>query len=192
MTARAWLKPTLVSGLVVVGLAGLSVALRRDPRRPPLETLPADMVRTPAAVTNGRAAALPGGFVELPPPAGAVPHGGDVPTFGPSLEEAARAGRELVNPAAATPAVVARGAVVWANACVVCHGAAGRGDAPVTKLGFPPPPTLVRAESRALADGEVFHAITYGRKNMPSAALQVEVADRWCVIRYLRTLQEAK
>jgi len=192
MTSRPWLKPTLVAGLVVFGLAGLSLALRRDPRRPPLEMLPADMVRTPAAVTNGRHPAMPGGFVQQLPPAGSVPHGMDAPTFGPSLEEAARAGRELTNPSASTPAVVARGAAVWANACVVCHGPGGRGDAPVTKLGFPPPPTLLRPESRALADGEVFHAITYGRKNMPSAALQVDATDRWCVIRYLRTLQEAK
>lgn len=192
MTSCAWWRPTLVSALVVVGLAGLSLALRRDPRSPPLEMLPADMVRTPAAVTNGRHPSLPGGVVQQAPPRGAIPYGEDAPSFGPSLEEAARAGRELANPVATTPAVLARGAVVWANACVVCHGATGRGDAPVTKLGFPPPPTLLRPESRALVDGEVFHAITYGRKNMPSAALQVEVADRWKVIRYLRTLQEAK
>ena len=192
MTSRPWLVPAAVSAAVVLGFAAAAFALRHDPRRPALENLPADMVRSPASVTNQPASPTHGGFVQRPPPPHTVPYGDERPRFGASIEEAARAGRELSSPIPKSSTALARGEVVWVRACALCHGAAGRGDAPITKRGFPPPPALTRPESRALTDGEVFHAITYGRKNMPSAALQVDVADRWNVIQYVRKLQETR
>ena len=43
-------------------------------------------------------------------------------------EEAKRAGAELVNPYAATPANLARGKQVFDTVCFVCHGPRGEGD----------------------------------------------------------------
>ena len=189
MRRPPWL--VLLAGVLALGLLGLAALLRRDPSRLNLEPLPADMVRSPALVTGGRSALFPDGIVQRSPPEGSVARGALPLGFGPSAEEALRAGRELVNPVPADVAASARGKLVFARVCAGCHGPAGRADAPALLRGVPPPPTLIRPETRALPDGEIFHVLTFGRKNMPSAALQTSRDDRWKVIRYLRTLQEA-
>jgi mono/diheme cytochrome c family protein len=179
---------------VVVALAATLVAgavlLRRDPRERNFEVLPADMARSPAALSCGTTAAFADGLVQRAPPEGTVARGYPPVPYGPSLEEAARAGRELVNPVSAGPRDLARGEAVFRAFCASCHGLSGLGDAPVSKRGFPPPPSLLRSEAKALADGEMFHAVTFGRKNMPSHAAQVERDDRWRAIRWVRALQE--
>lgn len=180
----------LLAALGTLALAG-ALSVRRDPRRPNLEVLPADMVRGPAAQSGMASGLFADGRVQRLPPAGTIARGALPLPFGPGPEEAARAGRELTNPVPAEPREVARGRTVFAAACACCHGPTGLADAPAVQRGVPPPPSLLRPETRALPDGEVFHAITFGRKNMPSAALQVVPEDRWRVIRYLRSLQEA-
>jgi mono/diheme cytochrome c family protein len=186
------LRVLLAALAVGAPLLGAAAALRRDPRVRNWVPLPADMVLGPAAQTQDTTTSFADGRVQRRPPAGTVARGTRALDFRPGEEEAKRAGKELGNPVPDSPEARARGEAVWRRACVHCHGLAGKGDAPVTLRGFPPPPDLHRPESRALADGEMFHAITFGRKNMPSAALQVETPDRWCVIRYVRTLQEAR
>jgi mono/diheme cytochrome c family protein len=176
-----------VTALLVVGFV-----LRRDPAEPHLEVLPADMARSPAVKSGEVAAVLPDGLTQWREPVGTIARGHLPLGYGPTPEEAARAGRELVNPWPDGDALGRRGEAVFARACAVCHGPTGRADAAVTKRGVPPPPTLIRPESRALLDGEIFHAITFGRKNMPSLALQTSLEDRWAVIRHVRRLQEAR
>jgi len=175
---------------LVAALAGAARLLSRDPRQRNLEVLPADMVRSPALKSGGTTDLFEDGIVQRTAPEGTIARGALPFPFGPSLEEAARAGAELENPVAATPEVLARGEFVFATWCSACHGAGGLGDAPITKRGFPPPPSLLRPESKALRDGEIYHALVYGRKNMPSPAGLVAKEDRWKVIRYLRRLQE--
>jgi hypothetical protein len=41
-----------------------------------------------------------------------------------------------------------------------------------------------------MPDGQMYHLLTLGQKNMASYASQVERADRWKVIRHIRALQE--
>lgn len=181
----------LFGAVVAVGLLGLAALLSRDPSRLNLVPLPADMVRSPALPSGGRSSLFPDGLVQRTPPEGSVARGALPLGFGPGPEEALRAGRELVNPVPIDAASIARGKLVFARVCAGCHGPAGRADAPTVLRGVPPPPTLIRPETRALPDGEVFHALTFGRKNMPSAALQTSRDDRWKTIHYLRTLQGA-
>jgi mono/diheme cytochrome c family protein len=185
---------TALLGAMVV-LAGATLAgalvLRRDPRERNLEFLPADMVRSPATGSLAVTDVFPDGLAQRAPPEGTIARGFPPLGYGPTIEEAQRAGAELENPVPASPQALARGEAVYRAVCAVCHGLAGLGDAPVTKRGFPPPPSFLRAESRALKDGEMFHAVTFGRKNMPPHAAQVERDDRWKVIRYVRSLQEA-
>lgn len=181
---------TLVTGLAAAAFFAGGYALRRDVRERNLEMLPADMVRSPAAETGGVGAAFADGLVQRRPPAGTVPSDAPLETFGPGPEEARRAGDVLVNPVPATPPVLARGEKVFRAWCACCHGLSGRGDGAVTKRGFPPPPTLLRPEARVLRDGEIYHLITHGRKDMPSHAGQVAVEDRWAAVRHVRALQE--
>jgi hypothetical protein len=55
--------------------------------------------------------------------------------------------------------------------------------------GFPAPPSFLADHAMNLADGQIFHIVTYGQKNMPSHAAQVPAEDRWRVIAYVRSLQ---
>ncbi|MBI3484584.1 MAG: cytochrome c, partial [Acidobacteria bacterium] len=41
-----------------------------------------------------------------------------------------------------------------------------------------------------IKDGQIFHIVTYGQKNMASYATQVSRDDRWKVILYVRSLQK--
>jgi mono/diheme cytochrome c family protein len=111
--------------------------------------------------------------------------------FGVTPEEAKRAGREVKNPLAQNPEVIKRGRIMFGACCAVCHGSSGKGDGPVTKKGVPPPPSLLLDNARLMADGEMYHAITLGKGNMPSHAAQVARDDRWKIIHYVRSLQEA-
>ena len=169
-----------------------ALLLRRNPAEPNLEVLRADMVRSPAAKSGAASALFPDGRVQRLPPEGTIARGPLPLAFAAGTDEAARAGQELANPVPDTEEARRRGEIVFARVCAACHGPTGRADAVVTQRGVPPPPTLIRPETRALPDGEIFHAITFGRKGMPSAALQVDRDDRWKVIRWLRRLQEAK
>jgi mono/diheme cytochrome c family protein len=83
-----------------------------------------------------------------------------------------------------------RGAAVYRIYCQPCHGAAGKGDGLVAMHGFPPPPSLLADHAAHLAEGQMFHIVTYGQKNMPSYAAQVSQEDRWRVIAYIRSLQQ--
>lgn len=91
-------------------------------------------------------------------------------------------------PAAGAPAL-ARGATVYANFCLPCHGPVGRGDGLVAQRGFPAPPSLLAANARKITDEQIFRILTFGQKNMPSYASQIDPGDRWRAIAYVRSLQ---
>ena len=126
------------------------------------------------------------------PPAGAIARGFMPLPYRALPEDALRAGEELSSPigAADTTGALERGAFVYSTFCRHCHGAKGLGDGQVSLRGFPPPPSLLAEQARALPDGKIFHALTFGQGNMPSHAAQLSPQDRWNVIGYVRTLQE--
>lgn len=181
-----------------VAIAGLLVAvavfLRRDYREPNFEPLPADMVYSPSpragAVTADYPEAFADGVIERAPPEGTIARG-LVPYDYPATPEGQkRAGEELQNPFEPTKDNVARGGRAYANFCATCHGLGGAGDGPVAKRGFPPPPPLSRPETKALKDGALFHQVTYGGKNMPGHAGQMDRDERWLSVLYVRELQK--
>lgn len=87
-------------------------------------------------------------------------------------------------------AALDRGAAVYATFCEICHGAGGAGDGTVARRGFPAPPSLLAEKARNLADGEMFHILTYGRANMPAYRSQIDREDRWRAVLHVRRLQE--
>jgi len=131
-----------------------------------------------------------GGGTLLLPPEGTIPMGFTPFPYGPEKEEAARAGRELVNPLSAEPEELRRGASEFANKCQVCHGPGGEGDGPIIGR-FPNPPSLLGERARALPDGHLYHIMTRGQGIMPSHAVQVLPDDRWRLVLHVRTLQAA-
>lgn len=72
--------------------------------------------------------------------------------------------------------------------CAVCHGAKGTADGPLAgRIGAIANLTLPTYLS--MADGTMFHSITYGKNNMGSYASQLTKEQRWMIIHYVRTLQ---
>jgi mono/diheme cytochrome c family protein len=109
--------------------------------------------------------------------------------YAATKEDAEGAGRELTSPLKRDVKTLERGAFVYATYCETCHGPHGLGDGLVAKRGFPAPPSFLAPRALTMADGQMFHVVTYGQANMPSYASQVGREDRWRVIEYVRKLQ---
>ena len=72
--------------------------------------------------------------------------------------------------------------------CAICHGAKAEGNGPIyDKIGAVA--NLTNAQYIKMADGTMFHSITYGKNNMGSYASQLSRKQRWMIIHYIRTLQ---
>ena len=131
------------------------------------------------------------------PVQGTVARGASFSDYDASEADALRAGEQLMNPwsepgidADSLLVVKDRGRKIFATFCLPCHGAVGNGDGPVAMRGFPPPPALNAEKSLKMTDGQMFHVLTFGQKNMPGYASQVSPADRWAAILHIRALQE--
>lgn len=172
-----------------VALVTLNWTMRVDPSRRNWEVLP-EMARSipyDAFSTNPN---FRDGKTLREPVRGTVVHGVLPLHYASTPEDAARAGRELVNPFRLGDArELARGVTVFANFCQACHGPSGGGDGLMAQRGFPAPPSLLAPHARSLPDGRIFHIITYGQGNMPSHAAQVERVDRWRAALFIRDLQ---
>jgi mono/diheme cytochrome c family protein len=76
--------------------------------------------------------------------------------------------------------------------CSPCHDRTGSGKGIVAiKTPAWQPTNLMDARIRTMADGEIFHIVTNGRRTMPAYKYQVVEHDRWAVVAYLRALQRA-
>lgn len=73
--------------------------------------------------------------------------------------------------------------------CSPCHDQTGSGQGLVPKRGLVPPPTFHQPRIRALKDGEMFNIASNGVRSMPGYAKQIEEADRWAIVAYIRALQ---
>ena len=126
---------------------------------------------------------------------------GDVPErfSGAQLDSVAPT---LRNPYAggAPQAVLARGAVMFNNNCMVCHGPQGAGNGPVVQPAqaggksfgrFPGAPAINGAVTAARSDGYVYAVVAAGRGLMPPYGERVTHLDRWAVVEYVRALQAA-
>lgn len=178
-------------GLLLLTTVAGYWSLGIDPLRPNFEFMPSNMVHAVAAETFAASSILSGGQTLQAPPLGSIARGMLPLHYAATPEDAARAGVELTNPFRPDdPVAVARGAAIYATFCQVCHGAGGLGDGPVTTRGFPPPLSLLADHARQIKDGQVFHILTYGQKNMPVYAPQISREDRWKVILHVRQLQQ--
>jgi mono/diheme cytochrome c family protein len=164
-----------------------NLAVRPDPSSPDIEILP-DMVHSVAYASFSPNPILPDGKTLQPPVPGTIPRGYEAIDYQPTPEDAIRAGAELKNPLD-PGAAKERGAVVYQTFCTPCHGPSLKGDGAVALHGLPAPPNLKGEKSMKLAEGQMFHILTFGQKNMPSYASQLTVNDRWSVIAYVQAMQ---
>lgn len=179
---------TLAVAALALFVTGCDVGLPAG-RSPHHEGNRLDMVDQPrpkpqrGQLFGGRATGL------LGPPAGSVAVGETPYLY--AQNEADKAGAELVNPLAATPAVIAHGKFVYDGVCITCHGPRGAGDGHLTAL-FPKPPSLMTQKVRDWPDGQLFHRPMRGQNSMPSHARQVDATDVWSVIHYIRQMQSVE
>ena len=94
-------------------------------------------------------------------------------------------------------AFVHRGQQRYNVYCMPCHDATGNGYGLVRKRAVAGgaaafvPPTFHQDRLRKAPDGQIFATISNGKGNMPPYAMQIQVADRWAIIAYVRALQNA-
>ena len=169
---------------------GLNWVLRPEPAQPNREFIP-EMVRTPRYNAYSPNPNFADGKTLQRPVAGTIPRGYLQLHFSPTSEDAIRAGNTLLSPVSPDDAqTIARGKVIFSNFCSPCHGALGKGDGLVVQRGYPAPPSLYAENARNIKDGQIFHILSYGQKNMPAYAAQLSQEDRWNVIAFVRSLQK--
>ena len=185
-----WAKLNWALLVVVIGVLALNWGLEFDPTQRNIDVLPG-MVTSVAYQSFSANPVLPGGMTMQTPPAGTIPRKRLPLHYQSTPEDAERSGMELENPFAEDDGgAVDRGEFVFSTYCEACHGAGGEGDGPVALRGFPTPASLLAPNARNLADGRIFHIITYGQGNMPSHASQIEPEDRWKATLWIRHLQQ--
>ncbi|MEN9579873.1 MAG: hypothetical protein RJA70_2882 [Pseudomonadota bacterium] len=99
----------------------------------------------------------------------------------------------------ADAATMARGQEKFGVYCAPCHGATGAGDGMVHRRAFAlkegtwVKPTNISDRSVAIQPiGQLFNAVTHGIRQMPAYGSQVETADRWAILLYVRALQHSQ
>jgi mono/diheme cytochrome c family protein len=121
---------------------------------------------------------------------------GTVPVTGPAPVISLTTASRRANVRTRTSESINRGKFVYETYCLVCHGAAGRGDGPLSSAAggsFFGVRSLVAPEAGRLSDGELYGVVSdaaaMGRGLMPRYGDKVRGSDRWDVVNYVRTLQ---
>ena len=90
-----------------------------------------------------------------------------------------------------TRAVLNRGQERYNIYCSPCHDRLGNGHGMIAQRGFnhPPPQSYHIDRLRQAPVGYFFDVITNGVGAMPDYAAQIDPADRWAIVAYVRVLQ---
>ena len=187
MSEIKFAKILILGALIMVTVVGCTT----DPQSPGIEYMP-DMYRTPALEPYSGNSNYPDSMEARLPAEGSIPQG-YLPYGIPNTNEGYEmAGALLKNPLDGSDEIMADGKVVYTKYCVHCHGKEGKGDGPTVTAGWhPPPPSYDSQTLKNLSEGKMFHTITYGKNLMGPHASQLNVEERWKVIRYVQTLQGA-
>jgi len=98
-----------------------------------------------------------------------------------------------LDPYPVQPPALARGAAVFKEQCIQCHGATGRGDGPKARhLEGPPPADLADRTSMAdVSPVDAYRKVTIGVAGtaMPEFEESLSPEDRWAVATYIATLR---
>ena len=108
-------------------------------------------------------------------------------------EDRARASAEIIdNPKPITEAGLANGKKMYGLYCAICHGDKGDGNGYLARDGgaYPVQPAILTSDVFiAASNGQMYHALVYGKNLMGSYADKISTDERWDVIHYIRALQ---
>jgi mono/diheme cytochrome c family protein len=105
--------------------------------------------------------------------------------------------KDFANPMPALTAIQFKEATrLYLVYCGICHGEKLDGNGPLYKGGdgpFPAKPATLVGDPKyaAMAEGTMFHSVTYGKNLMGSYASQLSTEQRWMVIHYIKEKQAA-
>jgi mono/diheme cytochrome c family protein len=96
------------------------------------------------------------------------------------------------NPVPITAELLQQGQTKFNIYCTPCHDREGYGKG-IVPLHVPTwqPSNLMEDRVVQFVDGDIFNVITNGRRTMPAYRFQIDVADRWAIVAYVRVLQRA-
>lgn len=184
----------ILTALALVPLALIARA-RSVPSPHPRLHLIHDMDHQPKFKAQAENPLFADGRAMRPPVPGTVPFGSFVadPVFATGRNAA---GWVTALPLPVTLEVLRRGEERYNIYCSPCHGLAGYGDGLVSvraealQEGTWTPPTSLHTELvRSRPEGHLFNTISNGIRNMPAYGPQLDVADRWAIVAYVRVLQ---
>ena len=92
-------------------------------------------------------------------------------------------------PFTVTKEVILRGQDRFNVYCSPCHDRLGTGDGMVVRRGYRKPPSYHIDRLRQVPNGYIFDVITNGFGAMPDYSAQIQPADRWAIVAYVRALQ---
>ncbi len=132
-------------------------------------------------------------FYNNVPPAGTIKRGELFPYTLPNDSNGYKMSGTVKNPfdsIVITKTQMAEAGRLFNINCAICHGAGGIANGPIASGGYVGGvANLTAGTYLKMADGTMFHSITYGKGLMGSYASQVTRAQRWMIIKYIRTLQ---
>jgi mono/diheme cytochrome c family protein len=196
---RTFLLAVLLLALAIVSIAGFRGGLSR---RPPLEIF-ADMKRQPKLRPEAPNSFFADRLSSRVPVAGTVARSPAVRVDGrdiyPHEDASYNTGRvpgttNFVEtlPVPVTAQLLARGQERYTVHCAVCHGAAGDGKGVIAKYQMVGMANFHDKRLVGLPDGDLFNTITHGKNLMNPYGAQVDVADRWAIVAYVRALQRSR
>ncbi|WMJ74912.1 cytochrome c [Cytophagaceae bacterium ABcell3] len=94
------------------------------------------------------------------------------------------------NPVPLTEVTLEEGRVLYQRFCSPCHGQTGEGDGAVGEV-YGGVPLFASATLKDKPAGHIYHVITYGYNRMTSYATQLSPEERWKVVHFVHTLQQA-
>ncbi len=95
-------------------------------------------------------------------------------------------------PVAISESMMERGRQRFDINCTPCHGKAGDGKGITTKYGMVAVANFHDPRIVKMPAGEIFNTITHGKNLMGSYGANIDIADRWAIIAYMRALQRSR
>jgi len=91
-----------------------------------------------------------------------------------------------------TKQVLVRGQQRYNIYCAPCHDRTGSGLGMIVRRGFRRPPSYHIDRLRQVPNGYLFDVISSGFGAMPDFSAEIQPADRWAIVGYMRALQLAQ